>query len=201
MRPLIAAAPDRTDKAMEVNHMETTMSNIHPDTATLGDETRQESAVSRPAARRFGRPGDDVVRWGEFQLALWMGAFTLTAILGGFTFLYTAVTDLRVAMETQHAAIRDDLRSEMQAMHTDIRAEMQAMHTDIRAEMQAEHTDIRAEMQAEHAEIRAEMQAEHAEIRAETDTLRDAVIDVRERVIRIETHLGTAAGPADAPEV
>ena len=179
LRPLIAAAPDRTDKAMEVNHMETTMSNIHPDTATLGDETRQESAVSRPAARRFGRPGDDVVRWGEFQLALWMGAFTLTAILGGFTFLYTAVTDLRVAMETQHAAIRDDLRSEMQAMHT----------------------DIRAEMQAEHAEIRAEMQAEHAEIRAETDTLRDAVIDVRERVIRIETHLGTAAGPADAPEV
>ena len=27
------------------------------------------------------RPGDNVVRWGEFQLALWVGGLALTAIL------------------------------------------------------------------------------------------------------------------------
>lgn len=46
---------------------------------------------------------DDVVRRGEFQLLLWMGAFVLTSVLGGFTFLYLELADLRVAMGDRHA--------------------------------------------------------------------------------------------------
>ena len=100
---------------MEVHYMETTMSNTHPETAIPGDDARQESAASRPP-RCFGRPGDDVVRWGEFQLALWMGAFALTAMLGGFTFLYTAITDMRDELQAEIGTLRgeiDSLRDEV----------------------------------------------------------------------------------------
>lgn len=130
--------------------METTMSNIHTETAFPRDDAQQESAASRPS-HRFGRPGDDVVRWGEFQLALWMGAFALTTMLGGFTFLHTAITDMR-----------DELRTEMKTQDTGIRAEIDTLKREI-------------------------------------DNLIDEVIGVRERVIRIETRLDTAAAPADGP--
>lgn len=118
--------------------METTMNTMPPDTAIPRDDAQQNSTASRPANRRFGRSGDDVVRWGEFQLALWMGAFTLTAVLGGFTFLYTAVTDLRVAisdlrveMEVQHAEMRDELRADMETQLVGIRAEIANLSVEI----------------------------------------------------------------------
>ena len=81
--------------------METTMNNIRPDTSNPADDARQHSAASRPA----GRPGDDVVRWSEFRLALWIGGLALTAILGSQGFLYSAIMDLQRDMYTQFSEL------------------------------------------------------------------------------------------------
>ena len=94
-------AGQELNNAMEVKLMETTMNNIRPDTSKPADDVRQHSAVSRPA----GRPGDDVVRWSEFRLALWVGGFALTAILGSQGFLYSAIMDLQRDMHTQFSEL------------------------------------------------------------------------------------------------
>ena len=162
--------------------METTMNNVHPDRAVPADAVRQNSAASRPSPP-LRRSGDDVVRWAEFRLALWMGGIALTVILSGFGFLYTAITDLRA-----------EIRTEMQAQ----RVEMQADHAALRSDMEADHAAIRSEMEAEHAAIRSDMDdlgTEVDDLATEVDDLRNDVIDVRERVIRIETRLDTALSP------
>lgn len=81
--------------------MDTTMNNIRPDTSNPTDDARQHSAASRFA----GRPGDDVVRWSEFRLALWIGGLALTAILGSQGFLYSAIMDLQRDMYTQFSEL------------------------------------------------------------------------------------------------
>lgn len=85
--------------------METTMHTMNPDTAI----SRAETA---PAETALERQANTVSR-GEFRLLLWMNAFALTAILGGMTVLYTGITDLRVAMESQRADIVNVVRSEI----------------------------------------------------------------------------------------
>ena len=77
--------------------METTMSNLHD---TPADEARQDSGTSHPE-HRSSRPGDDVVRWSEFRLALWMGGIALAAILGSQGFLYSAIMGLQGDMHAQ----------------------------------------------------------------------------------------------------
>ena len=77
--------------------METTMNNLHD---TPADEASQESGTSHPE-HRSGRPGDDVVRWSEFRLALWMGGIALAAILGSQGFLYSAIMGLQGDMHAQ----------------------------------------------------------------------------------------------------
>ena len=101
--------------------METTMNNLHPDPAIPADDARQESAASHPD-RRSGRPGDDLVRWREFRLALWIGGFALAAILAGQGFLYSAIMGLQGEMHTQIGG----LRTEMNTQINDLRADMQA---------------------------------------------------------------------------
>ena len=96
--------------------METTMNNLHPDPAIPADDARQESAASHPD-RRSGRPGDDLVRWREFRLALWIGGFALAAILAGQGFLYSAIMGLQGEMHTQIGGLRVD----MQTQFTDLR--------------------------------------------------------------------------------
>ena len=91
--------------------METAMHTMNPDTAI----SRAETAPARQA---------DAVSRGEFRLLLWMNAFALTAILGGMTVLYTGIKDLRVAMETQRAEIRDVVRSEISGVRSEIGAEI-----------------------------------------------------------------------------
>ena len=66
--------------------METTMNNIHPDTAIPAGDARQPNTATHPDVRRFGRPGDDVVRWAEFWLALWMGGLALGPFSAGLVF-------------------------------------------------------------------------------------------------------------------
>ena len=52
------------------------MKILPPDTAIPADDARQARAASHPD-RRSGHPGDDVVRWREFRLALGIGGFAL----------------------------------------------------------------------------------------------------------------------------
>ena len=66
---------------------------------------------------------EDVVQRGEFRLLLWMGAFAMTTILGGFVFLHTGITDLRVMMEKGHA----DLRVTMEKEHASLRADIKSL--------------------------------------------------------------------------
>ncbi len=133
--------------------METTMKVMNPDTNITGTRPEQATKTPRPADTAPILPSDDFVRRGEFRLLLWMGAFALTAVLGGMTFLYTAIMDLRVAMAEEHAALRADLEAQIK-------------------------------------ELRADMEAEHAVIRSDISNLRAEVVNLRERVIRIETHSG-----------
>lgn len=77
--------------------METTMNNLQH---TPTDEVRQERGTSHPE-HRSGRPGDDVVRWSEFRLALWMGGIALAAILSSQGFLYSAIMGLQRDMHAQ----------------------------------------------------------------------------------------------------
>ena len=144
--------------------METTMNNLHPDTSVPVDEAPQPNA----AARRAGRPGDDVVRWAEFRLAMWMGGFALAVIISSQGFLYSAILSLK-----------DDigyLGAEMQRQNGETRAEMQRLNGELRVDMQTQIDDLRLDMQTQFGELRVEMQTQFAE--------------QRERTVRIETHLG-----------
>ena len=107
--------------------METTINNLPPDPAIPADDARQESAASHPD-RRSGRPGDDLVRWREFRLALWIGGFALAAILAGQGFLYSAIMGLQGEMHAQIGG----LRTEMNTQINDLSADMQTQFTDLR---------------------------------------------------------------------
>ena len=114
---------EKPDSTMEVNHMETTMNNLHPDTTAPVDEAPQPNAAARPA-RRAGRLGDDVVRWAEFRLAMWMGGFALAVIISSQGFMYSAILGLK-----------DDigyLGAEMQKQNGDLRTEMQTQFGELR---------------------------------------------------------------------
>ena len=109
---------------MEVKLIETAMNNLPPDPAIPAGDARQESATSHPE-RRSCRPGDDLVRWCELRLALWIGGFALAAILGGQGFLYSAIMGLQGEMHTQVG----DLRTDMQTQFTDLRERVARMET------------------------------------------------------------------------
>ena len=171
------------NNAMEVNLMETTMNNIHPDTSKPADDSRRQSAASDPA----GRPGDDVVRRSEFRQAQWLVGIVLAAILGSQGFLYMLIMDLQRDLQSEIGGVR----VEIQAVHTD----MQVLRTD----MEVQHTAIKDEIRAEHDKMRADIGSDIDGLSGEVNTLRGEVIDVRERVIRIEAHLGIASAPDEEP--
>ena len=103
--------------------METAMHTMNPDTAI----SRAEVAPAETAPERQA----DVVSRGEFRLLLWMGAFALTAILGGMTVLYTGITDLRVAMEAQRA----ELLTAMEVQRADMLDVMRSEFASVRGEI------------------------------------------------------------------
>ena len=150
--------------------METTMNTIHPDT-TPAAETPQPNAASRPE-RRAARPGDDVVRWAEFRLALWIGGFALAVIISGQGLLYSAILDLQGQMGV--------LRADMQTQSSDLRADLQRQIDELRVDMQTQINELRVDMQTQINELRVDMQTQFGEL--------------RERIVRIETHLGIDAG-------
>ena len=108
--------------------METTMNNIHSDTPRPAVEgARQDSVASHTA----GRPGDDVVRWSEFRLALWMGGFALAVILGAQGFLYVAIMNLQRDMHMQFASFRTELQTQIDDLRTELRTELSALRTEL----------------------------------------------------------------------
>ena len=161
--------------------METTMNNLHPDTSVPVDETPQPNAAARPA-RRAGRPGDDMVRWAEFRLAMWMGGFALAVIISTQGFLFSAILGLK-----------DDiggLRADMHAQIGVLRGEMHEQIGVLRGEMHEQIGMLRGEMQKQNGMLRADMQ----ELRVEMQT---QFGEQRERTVRIETHLGMDAGSVE----
>jgi len=171
----------------EVYKMETTMHTMNPDTAM----SRAEAAPAETAPERRA----DVVSRGEFRLLLWMGAFALTAILGGMTVLYTGITDLRVAMEAQRA----ELLTAMEAQRSELLTAMEAQRSELLTAMEAQRADIldvvRSEIGGLRAEIGGEIGGLRAEIGGEIGGLRAEIADLRERVARIETRLDTIIPP------
>ena len=125
--------------------METTMNNLHPDTTTPAAETPQPNAASRPE-RRAARPGDDVVRWAEFRLALWIGGFALAVIISGQGLLYSAILDLQGQVGV--------LRADMQTQSSDLRADLQRQIDELRVDMQTQISDLREDMQRQFGELR-----------------------------------------------
>ena len=157
---------EKPDITMEVNHMETTMNTIHPDT-TPAAETPQPNAASRPG-RRATRPGDDVVRWAEFRQTQWIMGFALAVIISSQGLLYSAILDLQGQI--------GGLQGEMGVL----RADMQTQISDLRVDMQRQIDELRVDMQTQINELRIDMQTQFSEL--------------RERIVRIETHLGIDAG-------
>ena len=164
--------------------METTMNNLHPDPAIPADDARQERAASHPD-QRSGRPGDDLVRWREFRLALWIGGFALAAILGGQGFLYSAIMGLQGEMHTQIGGLRIEMNTQTGGLRTEIHTQI----SSLRGEMHTQISGLRAEMKTQINDLRADMQAQF-------DHLREGIHELSERVARIETRLDIAADPA-----
>ena len=152
--------------------METTMNNLPPDTTIPAEDARQESVASHPN-HRASRPGDDLVRWHEFRLALWIGGFALAAILGGQGFLYSAIMGLQGEMHAQIGG----LRTEMNTQSNDLRTEMTNQSNDLRTEMTNQINDLHDDMQAQFAYVH------------------ERIHELSERVARIETRLDIATGP------
>ena len=162
---------EKPEIAMEVNRMETTMNNIHPDTTTPAAEAPQPNAASRPG-RRAGRPGDDVVRWAEFRQVQWMMGIALAVIISSQGLLYSAILDVQGEMGI--------LRADMQTQISDLRVDMQRQIDELRVDMQTQINELRVDMQTQISDLRVDMQTQFSEL--------------RERIVRIEIHLGIDAG-------
>ena len=155
---------EKPDITMEVNHMETTMNNIHPDTTTPAAETPQPNTASRPEPPRhssgrrrgaLGRVSSDAVDngfcpGGHYQQA------------GFAVFGHPGLAQI------------GGLQGEMGVL----RADMQTQISDV--DMQRQIDELRVDMQTQINELRIDMQTQFSEL--------------RERIVRIETHLGIEAG-------
>ena len=114
--------------------MEMTMK---PDDLVTREEFNKVIKELRAEKNVSGHQRDDVVRRSEFQLLLWMGAFALTAMLGGFTFLYTELADLRVTMKEEHAELRTEFITEINKVNGALRADISSEISSLRADIAA----------------------------------------------------------------
>ena len=188
---------EKPDSTMEVNQMETTMNDILPETNAPVDEAPQPNAAARPAPRA-GRLGDDVVRWAEFRLAMWMGGFALAVIISTQGFLYSALLGLKDDIGYLGAEMQKqggELRAEMQRQNGELRAEMQRLNGELRAEMQRQNGDLRAEMQRQNGELRAEMQRLNGELHAEMQRLNGELrVDMQTQIDDLRLDMQTQFG-------
>ena len=128
---------EEPDITMEVNHMETTMNTIHPDTTTPVAETPQPNAASRPG-RRAGRSGDDVVRWAEFRQTQWIMGFALAVIISSQGLLYSAILDVQGqigGLQGEMGVLRADLQGQIGGLHREmgvLRVDMQTQFGELR---------------------------------------------------------------------
>ena len=104
----------------------------------------------------------EVVTQNEFRLFKWLGAFALTAVVGGFGFIY----------------------QQFDRYFEEVRVEMRGLHTQVGG-LRQEVSGLRQEMQVEFGSIRSEIGRNREDI----GRLREDVGALRERVVRIETLL------------
>ena len=127
-----------------------------------------ESGASRAAdavnesGQAYGPLQFEVVTQNEFRLFKWLGAFALTAVVGGFGFLH----------------------QQLDRGFEAVRVEMKGLHTQF-GELRQEVGGLRQEMEAEFAITRSEIHRNREDI----GKLREDVGALRERVVRIETLL------------
>ena len=158
--------------------METTM---NPGGIIARNEFEETITKPRTVATVPEHQHEELVHRSEFRLLLWIGAFVVITISGGFTFLYTGQRDLQAGLADLRVEIAN-LRVEMKQELADIRVAMEQEHANIRVEMKQELADIRVEMKQELANIRVTMEQEHADIRS-------GIAGLSERVARVETVL------------
>ena len=84
-----------------------------PETTRSADKAAPASVASFIRKLVCLHSSDEPVSGREFRVLIWLEAVILVAALIGHAFLYTAVTDLGLAMEVQFNELRDDLRSGM----------------------------------------------------------------------------------------
>ena len=130
-----------------------------------------ESGASRPAnavdesGQASGSMQFEVVTQNEFRLFKWVGAFALTAVVGGFGFLH----------------------QQLDRGFEEVRVEMRGLNTQV-VELRQEVSGLRQEVSGLRQEVSG-LRQEVSGLRQEVGELRQEVGDLRERVARIETVL------------
>ena len=120
--------------------MDTTLNTMNPETNIPDDKGKQASAAVTLAKEMVRpRPGDDVVRWGEFRLALWIGGIALAAILGGQAFLYSAIIGLQGEMHALIGGVRTEMHTQVGGLREDIHTQVGGL----RADMHTQFTEVR----------------------------------------------------------
>ena len=138
-----------------------------------------ESGASRPAdavnesGQASGPLPFEVVTQNEFRLFKWLGAFAVTAVVGGFGFLH----------------------QQLDRNFEEVRAEMRDLHTQF-GELRQKVGGLDQGVSGLRQEVSG-LRQEVSGLRQEVGELRQDVGDLRERVVRIETLLSGEA--RDAP--
>ena len=117
---------------------------------------------------------DEFVRKDEFRLFKWFFGLTLAAILSGFGLLYQEIAELRVAMERQHSDLRAEMSTGFRAITGDVDSRFTTHQRDMNTRITAHQRD---------------MDSNFTTLQRDIAGVREQLVDVRERVARIETLL------------
>ena len=117
---------------------------------------------------------DEFVRKDEFRLFKWFFGLTLAAILSGFGLLYQEIAELRVAMERQYSDLRAEMSTGFRAITGDVDSMFTAHQRDMNSRITAHQRD---------------MNSNFTTLQRDIAGVREQLVDVRERVARIETLL------------
>ena len=152
---------------------------------STGPQTASKSALSKELI--------GILAVGATLMVGQISAYAM--IQSEFTDVRTEIAGLRDEMHTEIGGVRaeigtlrDEMRAEIGGLRDEVHAEIGGVRAEIgslRDEMHAEIGGVRAEI----GSLRDEMHAEIGSVRAEIGGLREDVVDLRERMARVETHV------------
>ena len=128
---------------------------------------------------------DEFVRKDEFRLFKWFFGLTLAAILSGFGLLYQEIAELRVAMERQYSDLRAEMSTGFRAITGDVDSMFTAHQRDMGSRITAHQRDMNSRITAH----QRDMNSNFTTLQRDIAGVREQLVDVRERVARIETLL------------